>query len=122
MNYILEYYGGIKDGSITVSNKVRKIYEKLSDDIANPGRWHFDETLAERPIRFIEKFCRHSKGEWAGRKIELELFQKAFISALFGFVDDDGIRRFKETMFLVASKNGKSNMLSGIMLYMMISD
>jgi phage terminase large subunit-like protein len=104
MNYIREYYkqcGG-------TSENVRRVYKKLVDDLDNPGEWFFDETRANKPIRFIEEFCRHSKGEWAGDKIKLELFQKAYISALFGFVNKDGIRRYKETLFLVARKNGKS--------------
>src|SRR5699024_4120591 len=57
------------------------------------------------------------------KPVELELFQKAFIAALFGFVDKDtGLRRFKESMFYVARKNGKTTMLAGIALYMMIAD
>jgi len=76
-----------------------------------------------RPIEFVEKFCKHSKGEWAGRFVESELFQKAFISALFGFVHEDtGLRRYKEALFYVARKNGKSTLLAGIALYMLISD
>src|SRR5699024_7403462 len=73
-------------------------------------------------IVFIERFCRHSKGKWAGQPIELELFQKVYISALFGFVDKDtGIRRYKESMFYVSRKKGKTTILAGISLYMMIA-
>ena len=57
----------------------------------------FNEKRANRPIQFIEKFCKNSKGKWAGKAIELELFQKAFIQALFGFVDKEtGIRKYKK--------------------------
>ena len=121
MNYILEYYKQIKSG-LVVNRKVALVYERLVEDIRNPGAWYYDEARANKPIEFIEKFCRQSKGEWAGKPIRLELFQKAFISALFGFINKDGIRRFKETMFLVARKNGKSTMLSGILLYMLVAD
>jgi phage terminase large subunit-like protein len=122
-NFILEYWSNIESGHVVVSNKVRKIYEKLVNDINHPtSKWTFDLRSANRPIEFIETLCKHSKGEWMGKPIELELFQKAFISALFGFVDEQGIRRYKETFFLVARKNGKSTLLSGIMLYMLIAD
>lgn len=122
-NFILEYWSNIESGHVVVSNKVRKVYEKLVNDINHPtGKWTFDLRSANRPIEFIETLCKHSKGEWMGKPIELELFQKAFISALFGFVDEQGIRRYKETFFLVARKNGKSTLLSGIMLYMLIAD
>jgi phage terminase large subunit-like protein len=122
-NYIEEYWNDIESGKAMVSNKVRRVYARLMDDIRQPnGKWMFDNRLATRPVDFIETLCKHSKGEWMGKPIELELFQKAFISALFGFVDEKGVRRFKETFFLVARKNGKSTLLSGIMLYMLIAD
>ena len=122
-NYVEEYWQAIESGEILVSKKVQKIYSRLVDDIRQPGKkWRFDLRAANRPIEFIETLCKHSEGEWMGQTIELELFQKAFISALFGFVDEQGIRRFKETFFLVARKNGKSTLLSGLMLYMLIAD
>ena len=123
MNYIQQYWQKIQDKDITVSNRVYKQYEKLIYEIDNPGQYVFDEAKANKPIEFIETFTRHSKGKWAGKPVELELFQKAFIAALFGFVDKDtGLRRFKESMFYVARKNGKTTMLAGIALYMMIAD
>jgi Phage terminase-like protein, large subunit len=107
-----------------VSKRVYKVYEKLSQDVEkNRSKYIFDETKANKPIEFIEKFCKHSKGELAGKPVKLELFQKAFISALFGFVDKNtGFRKYKETLFMVARKNGKSTMLSGLALYMLIAD
>ena len=124
MNYILEYLKAIEDGEIITSKRVYKVYKKLADDLKNPNsKYIFDEKKATRPIEFIEKFCKHSKGEWAGKPVKLELFQKAFISALFGFVDKNtSFRKYKETLFMVARKNGKSTMLAGIALYMLIAD
>jgi len=89
LNYVLEYWQAIEAGQVVVSRRVRQIYERLTREIENPGRYVFDLEKASKPIRFIETFCRHSKGEWAGRPVKLELFQKAFIAALFGFVDRD---------------------------------
>jgi phage terminase large subunit-like protein len=123
MTYLEEYHQKIITGEIIVGQRIRTIYDKLVKDMKNPNcRWRFDERLANRPIEFIETLCKHSKGEWMGKPMILELFQKAFINALFGFVDEDGLRRYKETFFLVARKNGKSSLLSGIMLYMLIAD
>lgn len=124
MNYIDEYLEAIRSGQCIVGKRIRKEYEKLSDDIHNPkDGFIFDENKAQRPIDFIERFCRHSKGEYAGSLIRLELFQKAFISALFGFVDEEtGLRKYRETLFYVARKNGKSVLLSGIALYCLIAD
>jgi len=124
LNYIDEYLEAIKTGKCIVSKRIRREYERLSDDIHNPKNgFVFDEKKALRPIQFIERFCRHSKGEWANSPLKLELFQKAFISALFGFVDEKtGFRKYRETMFYVARKNGKSVLLSGIALYCLIAD
>lgn len=124
MNYIHQYWQSIQAGSVAVSKRVRKIYARLASDIESPkGGYVFDEGRANRPIEFIEQFCRHSKGEWAGKPVKLELFQKAFIAALFGFVHrDTGLRKYKETLFMVGRKNGKSTLLSGIALYMLIAD
>ncbi len=123
MNYIQQYYEKIKSGKYTVSKRVEKQYKRLVHDIEHPSKYVFDENKANRPIEFIEKFCKHSKGEWAGKPVKLELFQKAFISALFGFADKDtGLRRYREAMFYVARKNGKTTMLSGIALYMLMAD
>jgi phage terminase large subunit-like protein len=122
-NYVELYWNEIESGSVMVSAKVRKVYARLIAEMRQPdGKWKFDNRLANKPIEFIETLCKHSKGEWMGKPIQLELFQKAFIAALFGFVDEHGTRRFKETFFLVARKNGKSTLLSGIMLYMLIAD
>lgn len=123
MNYIKEYINQIDEGKIVVGEKVKKIYKRLlkeSDDKSLP--FYFDEETGNRPIEFIEKFCKQAEGE-IGKPIKLELFQKAYIQALFGFIyRDTGLRRFNETMFLVGRKNGKTTMLSAIALYMMIAD
>ena len=51
------------------------------------------------------------------------LFQKAFISALFGFVDKaTGLRRFREAFLFMARKSGKTELLSAIALYCLIAD
>ena len=123
MNYLKAYLDAIEGGEIVVCKRIRKVYTRLVYEAENPGKYRFDEERANRPIEFIERFCKHSKGEWAGQPVRLELFQKAFISALFGFVDSKtGFRKYREAFFMVARKNGKSTMLAGIALYMLLAD
>lgn len=123
MNYIKEYLDKINSGEIIVGKKIKKIYTRLNEESEdNSLPFYFDEKKGERPIQFIETFCKQAEGE-IGKPIELELFQKAYIQALFGFLNrDTNKRRFNETMFLVGRKNGKTTMLSAIALYMMIAD
>ena len=123
MNYIKEYFRKLETGEIVTSKRVYNVYKKLVYNIDNPDAFIFDEKKADRPIEFIERFCKHSKGEWAGKPITLDLFQKAYINALFGFVDrKTGLRKYRESLLYEARKNGKSTMLAGIALYMMIAD
>lgn len=123
MNYIKEYYKKISSGEIVAGKKIIKIYKRLLEEAEDDSLpFYFDEKIGERPIEFIETFCKQAEGE-IGKPIKLELFQKAYIQALFGFLNrDTKTRRFNETMFLVGRKNGKTTMLSAIALYMMIAD
>ena len=124
MNYIAQYNDLLQRGVIPAGRRVKNVYARLADEsAAQGGRYVFDEKRATRPITFIERFCRHSKGEWAGKPVALELFQKAFIQALFGFVDaSTGLRRYREAFFLCGRKNGKTTLLAGLSLYMLTAD
>ena len=122
MNYIIAYYNLIQSKKIIVSNKVRLQFEKLVSDINNPGEYYFDLDKANRPIEFIEKFCKHSKGQWAGKKVVLDLWQKAIIQSIFGFIDNKGFRKYREVLIVVGRKNGKSTLLSALALYMLFGD
>lgn len=122
-NYIIEYWQEIEKGNIVVSKRIYKQYQKLVQDIDHHDKYVYDNAKGLRPIKFIESFCRHSKGELAGKPLILDLFQKAYISALFGFVDKEtGHRRYTESFFFVGRKNGKTTMLSAIALYMLMAD
>lgn len=123
MNYIAQYNDLLQRGEIPACRRVKAVYARLAEETRTSGQYVFDEAKADRPIAFIERFCRHSKGEWAGQPVRLELFQKAFIQALFGFIDPaTGLRRYREAFFLVGRKNGKSTLLAGLALYMLIAD
>lgn len=123
-NPILEYWEQIETGKVTVGQKVRRIYKKLVDDIYDTtSEYVYDAKRANHAIEFIENFCKHSKGKWGGKPIDLELWQKAFIAATFGFVHSiDGTRKYREVLLIVARKNGKSTVASGIGLYLQVAD
>ena len=119
----MTYWQEMEKGNIVVSKRIYKQYQKLVQDIEHHDKYVFDEDKANRPIKFIEAFCKHSKGELAGKPLKLALFQRAYISALFGFIDKDtGHRRYTESFFFVGRKNGKSTMLGAIALYMLMAD
>ena len=138
MTYIEEYYQYLLDNPEKACHKILTVYKKLVNDIKKPKKVSFFNKITEEnethtyiynekravlPIEFIERFCRHSKGKWAGQPVVLELWQKAFISALFGFVDKDtGIRKYKKGALFVARKNGKSTIDSGLGDFMLTKD
>ena len=118
----LETYAlAVLDGKILACEKIKREYEKLLDDLHHQSRWHFDESRATRPIRFIEQFCKQSQGK-IGSELKLELYQKALLEAAYGFVDDNDLRRYQEVLNIVARKNGKTTLLSAIQLYILVAD
>lgn len=125
MNYIREYWRKIESGEIRTSRRVKAVYGKLVREMDEPeagSPYYFDEETGERPIIFIETFCKQSQGT-LGAPLVLDLFQKAFIQTLFGWLEKaTGYRRFRETLFLVARKNGKSTLLAAIALYLLVAD
>ena len=83
----------------------------------------FSEETGEYVINFIEGYCKHYQGEHAGEFVKLELFQKAFIKCLFGWLEKEtNRRRFREYFFEVARKHGKSFLSGCIAVYMLAAD
>lgn len=121
MNYIYQYYQKIQDGSIVVGEWIRLAYEYIIHGLENKS-FFFDAKKANHAIDFIEKFCRHAEGALAPQHIKLELWQKAFVSCLFGILDEDGLRQFREVFLVVGRKNGKSLLLSAIAQYCAFAD
>ena len=124
VNYVRQYVRAIRTGTVTVSEPVRQVYERLDAEAADKAcPYRFSAKLGAHAIRFIETFCRHYEGEKAGQLVKLELWEKAFIQTLFGWVDKKTrLRRFREFFLLVARKNGKSFLSACIMVYMLVAD
>lgn len=121
MNWILAYYQGIMDGSIVVGRWVRLLYEKIVHGIED-GTYIYDQAKANTAIRFIETFVRHNKGTLAPGLLKLSLWQKAAISCIFGIVDEEGNRQFREVMMVIGRKCGKTLLASAIMAYMVYAE
>ena len=90
-NPILEYCEKIKSGEEVVSAKIRKTYEWLEYKILNPDEFFYSSKRANHVIEFAENFCKHSKGKYGGKPVVLELWEKAHLAAVFGFIDINGL-------------------------------
>ena len=102
-----KYFTGILDGKIIACEKMKRISEILLDDFYSPGEFHFDYTIAKKHTDFSYKWLKQPSGE-LGKPLKLELFQKARLQAIFGFVDDNDKRRFNEVLIIEGRKNGKA--------------
>ena len=114
-SYIHEYYDQMQTGKVTVGRWVRLLYDKIIAGLRG-GLFSFDAAKANKAIKFIETFCHHCEGR--SDLIKLELWQKATISLMFGIVDDEGLRVFREVFLVMGRKNGKSLLASAIIAYM----
>lgn len=114
--FLEEYYNKAKSGEILVGLELKQELENLMQDMNNP-RYIYDTSAADLRINFIQGVVRLTKSPFYGKLMKLELFQKAFISALYGFkMADTGFDRFKKAIFLIARKNGKSELCSALAL------
>ena len=118
---IEKYFSAVLDNKIPACEKLKQAADKILQDYAQPGRFHFDPELANRHINFIESVCKRPSGR-LGMPLELELFQKARLQALFGFVDDNDKRKYNECLIIEGRKNGKTTECAAVELAMLCND
>ena len=85
-NPILEYWEEIEKGNINVGDKIRRTYKKVVKDIKYPGEYFYSPKRGNHILEFAENFCRHSKGKCGGKRVKLELWEKAHLATVFGFI------------------------------------
>ena len=107
-NPVREYWEAIQTGREVVSKKIYKTYKHLVHQMDNPGEYFYSPARANHVIEFFENYLRHSKGKLGGQLIVLELWEKALLAAIFGFIDIEGNRQYRKALLIVAKKNGKS--------------
>jgi len=113
LNYILQYYQQIQDGTVAVGRWVRLIFEIIVRGLEEK-QYKFDQKKASDAIDWIETHCFHTEGPLAPGPFKLELWQKAIVSAIFGIVNENGQMQWREICIVMARKNGKSLFASSI--------
>ncbi len=88
----------------------------------HPEGFWFDAEAADRVVQFVEGYCRHSKGEWAGTLIHLQDWQRQCIRSAFGWMRSDGNRRYRILYIEVPRKNAKSTTAGALGLYLTAGD
>lgn len=118
----LQYARDVVDGKITACEYVQAACQRQLHDLDRENfKYVFDVRKAHRACAFIEKLP-HIKGKWAGKKIHLEPWQVFIVTTVFGWVDANGLRRFKTVYIEVPRKNAKSTLSSAIALYCLVAD
>lgn len=114
MSFLLSYINEIESGRIVAGQELKSVLKRLKSDLDNP-RYEYDEKPGQVRIEFIERFCKHTKSPFNGQPFKLELWEKAFLEAAYGFkYKSSGLRRFNEALLLIARKNGKTTFIAGI--------
>lgn len=116
------YFSSVYDGRINACDKLKKQAQRLLTALACPEQYHFDYDIANKHIRFIETFCCFPTGDKMGQPFKMELFQKARLQALFGFVDDNDVRQYNECLIIEGRKNGKTSECAGVEIDMLLND
>ena len=124
MTYLEEYGTKVLNNEIIACKRIKQVYKMLLDKLKHPKKYKpyvFDEEKANRPIDFIEKFCKQAQGT-TGKELKLDLFQKAMLQAIFGFVDEKGLRQYNEALTIIGRKNGKTTLLAAISIFLTLAD
>lgn len=116
-----DYFTQILDGKIVACEKMKKSSEMILSNLYNPGEFHFDPVIADRHINFMEKFCKLPSGK-ANTPLRFELFQKARLQTIFGFVDDNDKRQYREVLIVEGRKNGKTTETAAVELDLLLND
>ncbi len=119
--FLEEYYRKIITGEIIAGQELKDELTKLIDDLDDPN-YVYDTRDADMRMDFMENCVKLTKSPFYGQPMTLMLWQKAFISAVYGFkMADDHLDRFRRILLLIARKNTKSETCSGLGLTELIN-
>ena len=114
-----QYADDVISGKVVAGKWVRLACQRFVDDL---DKYSFDVDKAQRILDFFPDFIRHVKGKLAGKPYELSDWEAFILINLFGFLAENGKRRFRTAYVEVARKNSKSTFCSGIALFMTAFD
>ena len=121
----LNYGKKVVSGEIPACAWVRLAAQRHFDDLKKWNKksspYYFDDMAAKKIVSFY-RLVKHSKGAMAGQSFELSDWQVFWVSVMFGWKRQNGLRRFQTVYFGVPRKNGKTTFAVPIGLYMMILD
>ena len=121
MTDLERYCTDLLDGRIPACRRMKQVAQRLLEALLSPGEFHFDPEIAQRHITFIQTFCKTPTGK-VGTPLNLQLFQRARLEAVFGFVDDNDLRQYNEVLVIEGRKNGKTTETAAIEWDLLVND
>ena len=118
-----QYAEDVRAGVIPVCRLTRLAVDRWFRDLETAGSrgLHFDENAAARVFRF-SGYCRQYEGEFAGLPLELQGWQCFEIANIYGWLREDGTRRFRIAYIRVPRKNGKTTKIAYVGCYGLLAD
>jgi phage terminase large subunit-like protein len=118
----MKFIEDVVSGKLLLGNYARLAVERHLNDLKNKDwEYTYSEAHATRAFNFISAL-RHTKGEFAGKRFNIQPFQEFFIKVLFGWQRKDGGRRFRKAYLEIARKNGKTELAAAIAVYCFLCD
>lgn len=122
---VTQYALDVRDGRIVAGPHVRDACARhlrdLEDGPARGLAWDI-EAARHGVLRFYREILRLNGGEFEGKPFELEPSQQFIVGSIFGWKAADGYRRFRVAYIEEGKGNGKSPLVAGIGLYMLVAD
>ena len=118
--YLEEYYRQYKSGELPVCAEMAATLDMLIEDM-NSDEYIYDTTKADSYIYIMENVFLQTKEPFWGCKFELLFWEKAWISAMYGFLmANTEVDRFRRCLLMIARKSGKSTLCAALALATML--
>lgn len=118
---VTAYAQAVVDRRIVAGPHVRDACARHLSDL-RAGVWNWNLAAALRAIGFYPDVLRLNGGEHEGAPFVLLDWEQFIAGCLFGWQGKDGYRRFRVAYIETAKGSGKSPLVAGIGLYMMVAD
>jgi phage terminase large subunit-like protein len=93
----------------------------VSTRTAEPGQY-FDAARAALAVECIERYLRHTTGEWAGQPFKLLDWQRQIVWDVYGWRNAGGLRRYREVFIALPRKNGKTTFIAAVSVLLFLFD
>lgn len=108
--------------SVQTGRLIKLAARRFMDDLKRTDIY-FDDDEAVKMLTFGERYCCQWEGDWKGKPVSWEPWQRFIFEQVFGwFYTETKLRRFEDVYVQVSKKNGKSTMCAVLSLFHVFAD